>query len=716
MVFPLSYGPLLYSTRRVIAKAARSRCNSSMPHAAVDDGWRFARTGHMKLSPIKEMELAASRVPGVVSLAQGIPSFDTPEPIKTFVQQKIAEGACAKYSLSPGLPQLRELIAESLLREGMHYDPDGEIVVTCGSIEGIAATLLTLTQPGDEVLLPSPSYASYQEVVRMAGCTPRFAPLQEENNFAFDLDAFERNLSPRTSAILYCNPNNPTGTVFSKEETLALVELAKRRDLFLIIDEAYKDFVFTKEPYFSPAQLHDVRDRIVRVFTFSKAYGMTGWRVGYVHSDARNIREILKVHDALVTCAPVVSQYGALAALEYGESYIAEFRRAFKERRDRTLEHLDALSHVFDYQKPEGAYFVFPRVKDSVLRARDSRRLAMHILERAKVALVPGVAFGPSGEAHLRINFGRELTDIDTAFERLQAYFDARPPFAKQNETPLIASTATNGVDLMTFEQRKRSGVRWFFRRLATRYLQGLARIFLRRKTPLVIAIAGNRGKTVVKRLFGDLFSGHYRVRTNPRSYNTEIGLPLAVLNVELDTSRWWKTLLALLRSTWTALASREHVDMLVLELGVRRRGDMRQLLQTVHPDIAVLTALTPSYGNDTAGLRIQQEEMRLLCQSMGPRRHLLVEDEDRLLGETVQSSGASFVPLGAAQWSENGKGLTLRGETREYAVTRELIGESERVAVQAAVLLAERWTSLSEDDIQQFLAGEESGVKVQEE
>ncbi len=265
----------------------------------------------MKLSPIKEMELAASRIPGVISLAQGIPSFDTPEPIKAFVQQKIAEGACAKYSLTPGLPQLRELIAEALLREGMHYDPDSEIIVTCGSIEGIAAALLTLTQPGDEVILPTPSYASYQEVVRMAGCTPRFAALREEDNFAFDLDAFEHCLSARSRAILYCNPNNPTGTVFSQAETLALVELAERHRLFLVIDEAYKDFVYSKEPYYSPAQLTAARSHVLRVFTFSKAYGMTGWRVGYLHADARITREILKVHDALVTCAPVVSQYAA---------------------------------------------------------------------------------------------------------------------------------------------------------------------------------------------------------------------------------------------------------------------------------------------------------------------------------------------------------------------------------------------------------------------
>ena len=291
----------------------------------------------------------------------------------------------------------------------MHYDPDDEIIVTCGSIEGIASTLLTLTQPGDEVILPTPSYASYQEVVRLAGCTPRFAALHEEDNFAFDIDAFEQCISSRTRAILYCNPNNPTGTVFSRAETLKLVALAERHNLFLIIDEAYKDFVFSKEAYFSPAQLAAVRSRIVRVYTFSKAYGMTGWRVGYLHSDAANVREILKIHDALVTCAPVVSQYAAIAALEQGGPHIAAFRRAFKERRDRTVEHLDRLSHIFDYQKPEGAYFVFPRVKDTVRWARDSRRLTLDILEQAKVALVSGIAFGPSGESHLRINFGREM-------------------------------------------------------------------------------------------------------------------------------------------------------------------------------------------------------------------------------------------------------------------------------------------------------------------
>lgn len=704
------------SNRQTLRKGDTKRVSRIHGH------WQSARTAHLKLSPIKEMELAASRIPGVISLAQGIPSFDTPEPIKEFVQHKIAEGACAKYSLTPGLPQLRELIAESLLHEGMHYDPDTEIIVSCGSIEAIAASLLALTQPGDEVILPSPSYASYQEVVRLAGCTPRFAALREENNFAFDPDTFEACLSARTRLILYCNPNNPTGTVFSQHETRALVSLAERHNVFLLIDEAYKDFVYTKEPYFSPAQLSAVRDRVIRVFTFSKAYGMTGWRVGYVHTDARYAREILKVHDALVTCAPVVSQYAAIAALEYGAEHIAQFRHAFKARRDRTLEHLDSLSHIFDYQKPEGSYFVFPRVKDTVRWARDSRRLAQDLLEQAKVALVPGVAFGPSGEAHVRINCGREQADIDEAFARLSAYFQ---PASAVGSSICSSSAATRTrpetdesaeSETQVFEPIRPSHYspdlsplsRRRLRRLAIPYLQMLARIFVRRKKPFVIAITGSRGKTVMKRILGELLASRYRVQTNPRSYNTEIGLPLAVLNVEIEPLSIVSVLQTLVRAAWTALFSSQALDVLVLEFGIRQRGDMRQLLRTVQPDIAIVNTLTPSYSTDVDLLHTLQTEIRTLCDTVGSACHFLIDGDDPLLEEIVASLPIPPLLLRRADWSENGHGLVLHSNTHAYPVTRELIGDSERTSVQAAVLLAERWTELSQADIRRFLAPEE--------
>ena len=669
----------------------------------------FARTANVKLSPIKAMELAASRVPDVVSLAQGIPSFDTPEPIKSFVQQKIAEGECATYSLTPGLPQLREYIAESLLREAMHYDPDQEIIVSSGSIEALAATLLALTQPGDEIILPSPSYASYQEVVRIAGCTPRFAPLREEQNFAFNEEAFEACLSLRTRAILYCNPNNPTGTVFSEAETRALVALAERHNLFLIIDEAYKDFVYTPEAYFSPAQVAEVRQRIVRIFTFSKAYGMTGWRVGYLHSDARNVQEILKVHDALVTCAPVVSQYAALAALEYGHEHITTFRQAFKQRRDLTLTYLDQLSHVFDYQKPEGAYFVFPRVKDVVAHAHDSHALAYDILEKAKVAVVPGIAFGPSGEAHIRLNFGRESDDITTAFERLSKYFSpaaarriqpaqrpaSRPAASVPGHSPSLPAP---GLARDLFSHRRLRG-------FAVLLLRALARLRLWRKNPQVIAIAGSHGKTIIKRIVTELLARRYRVQPNPRSYNTDIGLPLAILNIELASVRLRDLARGFAQAIWTTLLKTEAPDILVLEFGVRHRGDMQQLIRTVIPDIAILTTLTPSYSTDVEELHTLQDEMQMLCRAAGASCRFVIDGDDPLLQDVIAALPRPPLLLRRSAWSAEESRLQLQSPERRYAVTREIIGENERFSVQAAVAVAERWTDLSPTEIQRFLS-----------
>ena len=209
---------------------------------------RFRRTGRITLSPIKEVELAAARLPGTVSLAQGIPSFDTPQVIKDYVSARMAEGAVAKYSLAPGLPALREAVAESLAKDGMRYDPDGEILITCGAIEAIASTLIAATDPGDEIILPSPSYASYQQVIRMVDCEPVFVPLDEEHNFDLDPEAIARAITPRTSAIFYCNPNNPSGTIYSRAQTRRLLELAEQHDLLIITDEVYKDFIYTSEP------------------------------------------------------------------------------------------------------------------------------------------------------------------------------------------------------------------------------------------------------------------------------------------------------------------------------------------------------------------------------------------------------------------------------------------------------------------------------------
>jgi aminotransferase len=641
----------------------------------------------LELSPIKAVELRASRIADVVSLAQGIPSFDTPEPIKQYVIQKIAEGACAKYSLTPGLPQLRELISEALLADGMRYDPDGEIIVTCGAIEAISATLLASVQPGDEVLVASPTYASYLPAIRLAGATPRFVPLNEDANFDLDPDAIAKAITRNTAAILLSNPNNPTGTIYSAAEMSRMMLLAARHDVLVITDEVYKDFLYTNEPPGNPAKLSEHRDRVVRVCSFSKAYGMTGWRVGFLHTTRARADEILKVHDALVTCAPVVSQYAAIAALEVGGPFVEQFREAFRHRRARIIERLDALPRVFDYQKPNASYFAFPRIKDTVPMARDSSALAADILERAHVALVPGVAFGPTGESHLRFCYARELADIDRAFDRLTDYFNGNTQHSYS--LPAAATPA-----LPTSRDR-------LARRLGVRALHTLARVYLARRRPRIVAIAGGRGKTVLKRTVGELLSAKFRTRSNPLSYNTDVGIAFAILDISFDTRRILSVAGGLLRAAWRALFP-DKIDVLVLELGARHADDMRRLLRVVRPDVAVITALAPSYSEDQDALSTMRAEMKVLIDAMTSRGGTIAACvDDPVLADLATAPLAHR--FGKHNLVERDGHRVLRIDGRKYEVHREIVGDSSLYALAASVIVAHQ-LGMDEGAIQQFL------------
>lgn len=397
----------------------------------------FNRTKDIKLSIIKQIELEASRYPDSISLAQGIPDFDTPEFIKRRVEKALKRGVVARYSLSPGLPELRELIEESLEQDGMYYDWEKEILVTAGSIEGITATIMAITDPGDEVIIPEPTYTSYREVINLTGCHPVFVPLNENKGWAFEIEKYKQAITPKTKAIFYCNPNNPTGTIYTKEQLMELAELAEKNDLFLISDEVYKDFIYDQKEFFSLAQVPELRKRLIRIFSFSKAFAMTGWRIAYLHSDEENVREIIKVHDSLVTCAPVISQYAAMGALEAGEKDVVDFRQQYKQRRDLICQRLEKLDSVFQFVTPDSAYYVFPKILPELAKnlkdehgplvteegSADSWRFAFWLLKNAQVAAVPGMAFGPNGEGHIRMSFGRKEEDINRAFDRMEKLF-----------------------------------------------------------------------------------------------------------------------------------------------------------------------------------------------------------------------------------------------------------------------------------------------------
>jgi len=374
------------------------------------------------------MELRASRIPGVVSLAQGVPSFDTPDAIKNAAIEAIQKGKVAKYSLAPGLLELREVIAQNLEKENKFYDFEEEVIVTAGSIEAITATMLAILSPGDEVLVPDPTYTSYQPAIKVAGGVPVFVPLDEKNHWAFDITELEKRITPKTKALLFCNPNNPTGTIFTRNQLHAVAQLAIRHDFYILSDEVYKDFIFdASEKFYSLAQMRGIRDRLVYIFSFSKAYAMTGWRIAYLATHQDLAKKILGVHDALVTCAPVVSQYAALAALEMADEELAKYHAIYKSRRDLICRRLDKLKDIFEYQRPDSAYFVFPSIKEDILQkiapGGGSKEFAIELLEKAKVATVPGAAFGPVGENHIRMCFGRNEEDINLAFDRMESFF-----------------------------------------------------------------------------------------------------------------------------------------------------------------------------------------------------------------------------------------------------------------------------------------------------
>ncbi len=401
-----------------------------------------------KLSPIKEMETRAVKLKGVVSLAQGIPSFNTPLCIKRKIAQAMEEGKTDFYSLSPGLLELREVIEHSLSREGIFYDFENEIIITAGSIEAITASFLAILEPDDEVLIPDPTYTSFQEAIKTAKGKPVFVPLNEENKWAFDIKKLKEKITSKTKAILFCNPNNPTGTIYTKSQILEILELAEFHNLFVLADEVYRDFIFDNAEFMSIGKFGNFRKRFILIFSFSKAYSMTGWRVAYLATEKSLAKKILAFHDAMVTCAPVASQWGALAAIEMAGEDKKNFLKKLYGRRKIICSHLDGMKKWLSYSKPNSAYFVFPRFSEKLCEylknldvaekyELDQQRkkslswiFAMELLYKEKVAVVPGEAFGEKGENHIRLCFGRSEEDIEKAMERIAKYFEKISDFA----------------------------------------------------------------------------------------------------------------------------------------------------------------------------------------------------------------------------------------------------------------------------------------------
>jgi aspartate aminotransferase len=324
----------------------------------------------------------------------------TPEVARAATAKAAGEPWSSAYTPSAGLPELRQAIAKALAADGVLADPESEIIVTVGAKEALFIAMLALIGPGDEVIIPSPAWVSHEPAVRLAGGVPVAVPLREARRFHLDPRDLERAVTPRTTAILYTTPHNPTGVVMDLAELEAIAQIAQRHDLVLIADECYRHYVYDGRRHRSVAALPGMAERTLTVSTASKIFNMFGWRIGWVAGPAELIQALLVVHEHAVGSATSVAQAGALAALHLDASAIQPTLDQYRQARDVMVEGLKGISGI-TVHTPEGGYFLFPDVR----ALGDDVTLARFLLETAGVQTVPGSAFGPGGEGHLRINF-----------------------------------------------------------------------------------------------------------------------------------------------------------------------------------------------------------------------------------------------------------------------------------------------------------------------
>lgn len=364
------------------------------------------RTQRIQVSAIKQLPVIASTMTDTISLGQGIPAVPTPGYIRDGVIELLnKQPEIGQYSLQPGLPMLRAELAKRLQRDVE------EICITAGAMEGLMATLFSIVDPGDEVIVFDPGYASHIEQIKLADGVPVFIP---------NVAALASAITKKTKAIVLCQPANPTGKILSATEMQTIVRLVIANQIYLISDETYDFLVYDNLPYQSFLSVPDLSDRLIVTKSFSKQYAMTGWRVGYVVAPVEIIQEIFKVHDATVICAPTISQYAALIALT-GTPYPndPDIKQLLMERREVICAELDQLPDLFSYQKPQGAYYILAKYLKTNLSSWD---FVLKLLRDTGVIAIPGSAFGPSGEGHVRFSFGGTPNDIRAAFTRIKQW------------------------------------------------------------------------------------------------------------------------------------------------------------------------------------------------------------------------------------------------------------------------------------------------------
>ncbi|MBS7240066.1 MAG: aminotransferase class I/II-fold pyridoxal phosphate-dependent enzyme [Acetatifactor sp.] len=370
----------------------------------------------IKPSGIRKFFDIVSEMKDAISLGVGEPDFDTPWHVRDEGIYSLEKGRTF-YTSNSGLKELRQEICRYLHRkQGLTYDPLTQVLITVGGSEAIDIGLRAMINPGDEVLIPQPSYVSYEPCAVLAGATPVMINLKAENEFRLTAKELEEAITDKTKILILPFPNNPTGAIMERGDLEAIAEVILKHDLFVMSDEIYSELTYT-DKHVSIAELPGMQERTVLINGFSKAYAMTGWRLGYACGPKEIIRQMTKIHQFAIMCAPTTSQYAAVEALKNGDDDIVHMRTAYNQRR-RYLMHAFREMGLECFE-PYGAFYVFPCIKEFGMT---SEEFATRLLEEEKVAVVPGTAFGDCGEGFLRISYAYSLEKLKLAMGRIEKF------------------------------------------------------------------------------------------------------------------------------------------------------------------------------------------------------------------------------------------------------------------------------------------------------
>lgn len=367
----------------------------------------------IKPSGIRKFFDIVNEMEDAISLGVGEPDFDTPWHIRDEGIYSLEKGRTF-YTSNAGLKELRTEIVKYIQRtQGVSYDPMKEVLVTVGGSEAIDLALRAMVNPGDEVLIPQPSYVSYEPCAILADAVPVIIELKEENEFRLTAKELLDAITDKTKILVLPFPNNPTGAIMEKRDLEEIAEVVKEKDLFVISDEIYAELTY-KEKHVSIASLPGMKERTILINGFSKAYAMTGWRLGYACAPAVIMEQMIKIHQFAIMCAPTTSQYAAVEALRNGDDDVAQMRESYNQRR-RYLMHAFQEMGLKCFE-PYGAFYVFPCIKEFGMT---SEEFAERLLREEKVAVVPGTAFGDCGEGFLRISYAYSLDNLKIAMEKI---------------------------------------------------------------------------------------------------------------------------------------------------------------------------------------------------------------------------------------------------------------------------------------------------------